>query len=156
MRNCLLKANFCLVLANDLGSFRCARTGGERVLVSGGWRRWWVRIWATKGSPHHSSARDNWNTNSHLLWNRQVSTFALFCKRMELKTSGVVGLFLFFVLVWFFFPQKKQGNCFILDECLRHQGRAWCRNQWFLCSLTHWLGYQVKDFAPFQKQKTWK
>ena len=26
------------------------------------------------------------------------------------------------------------------------------RNQWFLCSLIHWLGYQVKDFTPFQEK----
>lgn len=29
---------------------------------------------------------------------------------------------------------------------------SWDRNQWFLCSLIHWLGYQVKDFAPFQEK----
>lgn len=98
MRNSLLKANFWLVLANDLGSFRCARTDGEGVLVSRGWRSWWVQMWITKGSPHHSNARDNWHINSCLLWNGQVKTsgvaFFFFSLR---KNKGIV---LFWMNAW--------------------------------------------------------
>lgn len=113
--------------------------------MPGRWRRWWVWMWVAKGlPPPDCNARGNRNTNGYLLWNVQVSTFALFCKEMKLKTSGL------------FFSEKIR-ELFSYSEWTPEAPvysihLSWDRNQWFLCSLIHWLGYQVKDFAPFQEK----
>lgn len=139
MRNCLLKTNFCLVFANDLGSFRCAMTGGEGVLVSGGWRRCWVQMWITKGPPHRSNPGITETPTVTSCKMGRCQDRLCFAKEWNWKLL---------LLGYFSFSQGKKSDCFILNECLRRQSRA---------SISH--SAEISDFSapsPIAWGTRWK